>query len=71
MVVIMKKDASEGEVEAVITNLNAFGFDVHRSSGVSLTVLGAIGVWPGCDHRIISGLVVVWLTCNASQSPAS
>jgi len=56
MVVIMKNNASEEEVEAVITNLNAFGFDVHRSSGVSQTVLGAIGVWPGFDHKIISGL---------------
>ena len=56
MVVIMKKDASEQEVEAVITNLNAFGFDVHQSSGVNQVVLGAIGVRPGFDHRIIRGL---------------
>ena len=59
MVVIMKKNASEKEVEAVITNLNAFGFDVHRSSGISQVVLGAIGVRPGFDHRIIRGLAGV------------
>ncbi len=56
MVVIMKKKASEEDIEAVITNLNAFGFDVHRSSGINQTVLGAIGVRPGFDHRIIRGL---------------
>ncbi len=56
MVVIMKNSASEAEIEAVITNLNAFGFDVHRSSGVSQTVLGAIGVQPEFDHHIIRDL---------------
>lgn len=56
MVVIMEKKASEADIEAVITNLNAFGFDVHRSSGINQTVLGAIGVRPGFDHRIIRGL---------------
>ncbi len=53
MVVIMEQGASESEIEAVINNLNAFGFDVHRSSGVNHTVLGAIGVKPGFDIRII------------------
>ena len=53
MVVIMEQAASESQIEAVITNLNAFGFDVHRSSGVNQTVLGAIGVKPGFDIRII------------------
>ncbi len=56
MVVIMKRDASQEEIEAVIANLSAFGFNVHRSSGVNQTVLGAIGVKPGFDHRIIRGL---------------
>ncbi|MYF41625.1 MAG: 3-deoxy-7-phosphoheptulonate synthase [Rhodothermaceae bacterium] len=56
MVVIMKRNASQEEIEAVIANLSAFGFNVHRSSGVNQTVLGAIGVKPGFDHRIIRGL---------------
>jgi len=56
MVVIMKRDASQEEIEAVIANLSAFGFNIHRSSGVNQTVLGAIGVKPGFDHRIIRGL---------------
>ena len=53
MVVVMEPHASEDQIEAVINNLNAYGFDVHRSSGISQTVLGAIGVKPGFDTRII------------------
>ncbi len=54
MVVIMEQGASEAQIEAVIEHLNAHGFDVHRSSGVNQTVLGAIGVKPDFDTRIIS-----------------
>ena len=49
----MEHGVSEAQIEAVINNLNAYGFDVHRSSGVSQTVLGAIGVKPDFDVRII------------------
>ena len=35
MVVIMDYGASEAQIEVVINSLNGFGFDVHRSSGVS------------------------------------
>ena len=54
MVVIMEQGASEVQIETVINNLNAYGFDVHRSSGVNRTVLGAIGVKPEFDTRIIA-----------------
>ncbi len=53
MVVIMEPGALEPQVEAVIDHLNAYGFDVHRSSGKSYTVIGAIGVKPEFDVRII------------------
>src|SRR5690606_17285569 len=36
--------------------LNGYGFDVHRSSGVNQTVLGAIGVQPDFDVRHIKVL---------------
>ncbi|MEM6338065.1 MAG: 3-deoxy-7-phosphoheptulonate synthase, partial [Bacteroidota bacterium] len=39
MVVIMKPGAEEALIESVIGRLNAYGFDVHRSSGVNHTVL--------------------------------
>ena len=53
MVIVMEHGATEAQIEAVINNLNAYGFDVHRSSGVNQTVLGAIGVKPDFDERII------------------
>ncbi len=49
----MEPGADESQIEQVIENLNQRGFDVHRSSGVQQTVLGAIGVQPGFDERII------------------
>lgn len=56
MVVIMESGADEAQIEAVIDRLNGFGFDVHRSSGVNQTVLGAVGVKPGFDKRHIEVL---------------
>ena len=56
MVVVMNPGAEESEIQAVIERLNDFGFDVHRSSGVSQTVLGAIGVKPEFDTRHIKVL---------------
>ncbi|GAB5519859.1 MAG: 3-deoxy-7-phosphoheptulonate synthase [Rhodothermales bacterium] len=53
MVVVMEPGASDVQVESVIAKLNGFGFDVHKSSGVNQTVLGAIGVQPGFDTRHI------------------
>jgi 3-deoxy-7-phosphoheptulonate synthase len=43
MVVVMKERASEAEIQSVIAQLIEMGFDVHRSTGASRTVLGAVG----------------------------
>jgi 3-deoxy-7-phosphoheptulonate synthase len=43
MVVVMQERASEAQIQAVIAQLIEMGFDVHRSSGVSRTVIGAVG----------------------------
>src|SRR5690606_17607976 len=56
MVVVMQQGAEESQIQAVIQRLNDFGFDVHRSSGVHQTVLGAIGVKPDFDIRHIKVL---------------
>ncbi|MEM8485628.1 MAG: 3-deoxy-7-phosphoheptulonate synthase [Bacteroidota bacterium] len=53
MVVVMQAGAAEEQVEAVIGKLSELGFDVHRSSGVNQTVLGAIGVKPDFDSRLV------------------
>jgi 3-deoxy-7-phosphoheptulonate synthase len=56
MVVVMHERADEPQIEAVIERLNGYGFDVHRSSGVRQTVLGAVGVQPDFDVRHIKVL---------------
>src|SRR5690606_36671673 len=56
MVVVMQHGAEESQIQSVIQRLNDFGFDVHRSSGVNQTVLGAIGVKPDVDVRHIKVL---------------
>jgi 3-deoxy-7-phosphoheptulonate synthase len=43
MVIVMEKTASEAQIQGVIESLVGAGYDVHRSTGVSHTVLGAVG----------------------------
>lgn len=56
MVVVMEPGVAVARTQAVIKRLNDFGFDVHQSSGVNQTVLGAIGVKPDFDTRHIKVL---------------
>ena len=51
MVIVVEKNATEKDIENIIRKLHDFGFDVHRSTGVNQTVLGAIGVKPDFDVR--------------------
>jgi len=44
MVIVMEHAASEEQVQKVIESLVEVGYDVHRSSGVDYTILGAVGV---------------------------
>src|SRR6266536_1798909 len=43
MVVVMEERASETQIEQVVARLVEMGMDVHRSTGVTRTVLGAVG----------------------------
>src|SRR3954452_25090565 len=43
MVVVMEERASEPQIEQVVKRLVEMGMDVHRSTGVTRTVLGAVG----------------------------
>ena len=43
MVVVMEERASEREIEQVVSRLVEMGMDVHRSTGVTRTVLGVVG----------------------------
>src|SRR5215467_3848529 len=51
MVIVMHEDATEEQIQLVIDRIVAGGFDVHRSTGASHTVLGAVGVHRDFDHR--------------------
>lgn len=53
MVVVMQEGASDEQIQHVIDRLVALGFDVHRSTGESQTVLGAVGVKADFDPRQI------------------
>jgi 3-deoxy-7-phosphoheptulonate synthase len=43
MVVVMEERATESQIELVVARLVEMGMDVHRSTGVTRTVLGAVG----------------------------
>src|SRR3954470_3010979 len=43
MVVVMQARATEEQIEKVVARLVEMGMDVHRSTGVERTVLGAVG----------------------------
>src|SRR5713101_2004866 len=43
MVVVMEERATEEQIELVVARLVELGMDVHRSTGVTRTVLGVVG----------------------------
>jgi 3-deoxy-7-phosphoheptulonate synthase len=57
MVIVMEHTAGEENIQKVIEALVEVGYDVHRSSGVDFTVLGAVGVpTKPVDPRLIEVL---------------
>ncbi len=58
MVVVMEEGASEAQIERVVAQLVEMGFDVHRSTGISRTVVGAVGGERGraVDPRLLEML---------------
>ncbi len=53
MVVVMQEGATEEHIQGVINKLMEMGFDIHRSTGVRQTVLGAVGARIDFDTRDI------------------
>ena len=51
MIVAMQESASEEQIQQVIEHLVKMGFEVHRSTGVRQTVLGAVGARVDFDIR--------------------
>src|SRR5512146_441499 len=59
MIVAMQESASEEQIQQVIEHLVKMGFEVHRSTGVRQTVLGAVGARVDFDVReleLLSGV---------------
>ena len=52
MVVVMKERADEAQIVKVVEHLVELGMDVHRSTGATRTVIGAVGQRP-VDPRLI------------------
>jgi len=51
MVVVMEPGCSEEKIKNVMEHLRELGFEIHRSDGVTHTILGAIGDKTGIDTR--------------------
>ena len=51
MVVVMEPKVQEDKIQNVIEHLKDMGFEIHRSDGVTHTILGAIGDKTGIDIR--------------------
>ena len=54
MVIVMQEGATEAQIQHVIDRLVGSGFNVHRSTGESHTVLGAVGVHR--DFELLDGV---------------
>ena len=51
MVISMRPDATEIQIEAIIQRLQELNLDAHRSTGLNLTIIGAIGDTSQIDIR--------------------
>ncbi|MCZ7603869.1 MAG: 3-deoxy-7-phosphoheptulonate synthase [Ignavibacteriales bacterium] len=63
MVVIIEPNATEEQIQNVISHLEEYGFQIHKSVGVQSTIIGAIGVKPDFDTRkikILDGVADVY-----------
>jgi 3-deoxy-7-phosphoheptulonate synthase len=56
MVVVMEERATEEQIQRVVAQLVDMGFDVHRSTGASRTVIGAVGVGGNRDPALLEVL---------------
>src|SRR3990172_4902629 len=67
MVVVMAEHASEENIQHVIEKLTQMNFDVHRSTGVNQTVLGAVGDKRGLDTRELEVLPQVYKVVQITE----
>ncbi len=51
MVISMRHDATEEQIQAVIEKIQSLNLDSHRSTGMNYTVIGAVGDTAAIDQR--------------------
>jgi 3-deoxy-7-phosphoheptulonate synthase len=58
MIIVMEENATDEQISMVIDRLVRLGFDIHRSTGVRHTVLGAVGgrIVDSRDIELIEGV---------------
>jgi len=56
MIIVMSNNATEKQIEQVCEKLVEYGFDIHRSTGSSRTILGVVGDTKSVDTRIFEVL---------------
>jgi 3-deoxy-7-phosphoheptulonate synthase len=67
MIVVMDPDAPERSIEQVIGFLTDAGFDVHRSSGQTRTILGVVGDVTGNDVSVLREFPAVAKVVRVSE----
>ncbi len=67
MLIVMNPKAPEEQVDAVIARLVEKGYDVHRSTGVERTVLGAVGHVQNSDPRFFEDMPGVFEVVRISE----
>lgn len=67
MVVVMSESATEESIQKVISKLTEMKFDVHRSTGVNQTVLGAVGDKRGLDPRMLEVMPDVYKVIQITE----
>ena len=70
MIIVMKPDASEKQVQELIDRLVKDDYDVHRSTGAERTILGAVGARiPDTEvYRALSGVEEVFRITKKEQT---
>ena len=75
MIIVMKKNATEAQIEHVIGWIESVGYTAHPSRGVERTIIGAIGDGRGqaqlksVEH--LSGVEKVVPILSRTSSPAA
>lgn len=67
MLIVMNPNAPQDEVDAVTARLVEKGYDVHRSTGVERTVLGAVGHVQNSDPRFFEDMPGVFEVVRISE----